>query len=216
MNNEIKPLEDNDTFELTCAPPDRKVVGGRWVHVIKTGLNDIKEFKARYVAKGYSQTPEIDYSETFSPTARMTSIRLMMQMNLKVHQMDVKSAYLNAPIDKEIYVEQPQGYEVKCNDNETLVWKLTKSLYGLKQSGGNWNETLNLHLSALGFKQSKNDPCIYCKESTFVDSSIYILTNVDDILIFAKSESELDKIKIKLNEWFRMKDLDEVKYYLGI
>ena len=222
MDNEIRALEDNDTFELTSAPPDRKVVGGRWVYVIKSGLNDIKEFKARYVAKGYSQIPEIDYSETFSPTAKITSIRLLIQlavqMNLKVHQMDVKSAYLNAPIDKEIFVEQPQGYEIKGKNNETLVWKLKKSLYGLKQSGRNWSDTLNLHLSEseLGFKQSINDPCIYYKKSTFDNSPIYLLTFVDDMLIFAKSESELEQIKIKLNEWFKMKDLGVVKYYLGI
>ena len=59
MNNEMRALEENDTFELTTLPPDRKVVGGRWVYAIKTGLNDVKEFKARYVAKGYSQIPEI-------------------------------------------------------------------------------------------------------------------------------------------------------------
>ena len=126
----------------------------------------------------------------------MTSIRLLMQLalenNLKVHQMDVKSAYLNAPIDKEIFVEQPQGYEIKGKNNETLVWKLKKSLYGLKQSGRNWNETLNLHLSEseLGFKKSINDPCIYYKKSTFDNSLTYLLTFVDDLLIFVKSESE--------------------------
>ena len=220
MNNEIKALEDNDTFELVSAPQDRNIVGGRWVYVIKTGLHENKEYKARYVAKGFSQTPDIDYSETFSPTARMTSIRLLMQlsvqMKLKVHQMDVKSAYLNAPIDKEIFVEQPQGYAINGKNNETLVWKLKKSLYGLKQSGRNWNETLNLHLSKLEFKQSTNDPCIYSKRSVIDDSFVYLLTNVDDLLIFAKSESELNQIKSKLNEWFKMKDLGEVKYYLGI
>ena len=137
-------------------------------------------------------------------------------MKLKVNQMDVKSAYLNAPINKEIFVEQPLGYAINGKNNETLVWKLKKSLYGLKQSGRNWNETLNLHLSKLEFKQSTNDPCIYSKRSVIDDSFVYLLTNVDDLLIFAKSESELNQIKSKLNEWFKMKDLGEVKYYLGI
>ena len=182
MNNEMRALEENDTFELTTLPPDRKVVGGRWVYAIKTGLNDVKEFKARYVAKGYSQIPEIDYSETFSPTARMTSIRLLMQLAVQndmfIHQMDVKSAYLNAPIEREIYVEQPSGFEIKGDKEGKLVFKLKKSLYGLKQSGRNWNQTLNVHLDDLGLLQSLNDPCIYTKQLDHDKDLIILLTFV--------------------------------------
>ena len=220
MNNEFKALENNDTYELTELPPNRQMVGGRWVYDIKTGLDDNKTFKARYVAKGYSQTPLIDYNETFAPTARMTSIRLLIhiaaQKGLNIHQMDVKSAYLNAPIDKEIYVQQPQGFEINDKDGKPLVWKLKKSLYGLKQSGRNWNETLNMHLSEQGFKQSINDPCIYCKISSIDCSYMYLLANVDDLLIFGRYESEIDRIKLKLDSTFKMKDLGEIKYYLGI
>lgn len=93
---------------------------------------------------------------------------------------------------------------------------MKKSLYGLKQSGRNWNETLNMHLSEQGFKQFINDPCIYCKISSIDCSYMYLLANVDDLLIFGRYESEIDRIKLKLDSTFKMKDLGEIKYYLGI
>jgi len=103
-------LLNNDTFDLTRLPEGGKVVGGRWVYVVKLGPDNEEHFKGRYVAKGYSQVQDTDYHETFSPTARVTSIRMLMQLaaqyNLIVHQMDVKTAYLKAPIDCELYVEQ--------------------------------------------------------------------------------------------------------------
>ena len=103
----------NNTFELTTIPKDKNTVGVRWVYAIKTGPNGEEKCKARFIAKGYSQFPNVDYHETFSPTAKMTSIRVLMQLavqyNLTVDQMDVKTVYLNAPIDCELYVEQPES-----------------------------------------------------------------------------------------------------------
>ncbi|GFR75132.1 CCHC-type zinc finger, nucleic acid binding protein a [Elysia marginata] len=122
MDDEMRALSENETFQITPLPAGRKAVGGRWVFAIKSGPNEEKH-KARFVAKGYSQIPEIDYEETFSPSARMTSIRTVIQLavknNLDVHQ-GVKAAYLNAPIDKEIYVEQPEGYVVKVGTTNSL------------------------------------------------------------------------------------------------
>ena len=137
MENEIQSLKRNDTYTLTDPPTNRAVVDGKWVYKVK-GDPDQPTFKARYVAKGYSQIEGIDYTETFSPTARMETIRSLIQLavqeDLIVHQMDVKTAFLHAPIDEDIYVSQPIGYAI-----ENKVWKLQKSLYGLKQSGRNWH-----------------------------------------------------------------------------
>ena len=115
MDEEMQSLEENQTFTLTKLPEGRKTVGGRWVYSIKEGGDGCEQYKARFVAKGYSQREGIDYGETFSPTANMTSVRVVMQKaaqeNLVLHQMDVKTAYLHAPIDREMYMEQPEGYE---------------------------------------------------------------------------------------------------------
>ncbi|PIK49005.1 copia-like retrotransposable element, partial [Apostichopus japonicus] len=116
MDNEMKALEENDTFKFVKLPDGKNVVGGKWVYTIKDSAQGTKSFKARYVAKGYSQIAGVDYFETFAPTVNMTSVRALMQLavqqNLTVHQMDVSSAYLNADIDTEIFVRQPEGYEV--------------------------------------------------------------------------------------------------------
>ena len=108
---------------------------------VKRGPNGEEKHKARFVAKGYSQVAEIDYHETFSPTAHLTSIRVLIQLavqfNLALHQMDVKSAFLNAPIDCELFIEQPKGFVVTGKKGEHLVCKLKQSLYGLKQRGRN-------------------------------------------------------------------------------
>lgn len=142
MQEEKNSLKENDTFTLTTLPEGKNIVGGRWVYTVKE--NPVgTTYKARYVAKGYSQVAGIDYNETFSPTADMTSIRSLMQIaaqcGLELHQMDVKTAYLHAPIDTKLYMEQPEGFEVKSETSERLVCRLNKSLYGLKQSGWNWN-----------------------------------------------------------------------------
>jgi hypothetical protein len=105
---------------------------GLCCNALKLGPNNEEKYKARFVAKGYSQLPDVDYHETFSPTARITSIRTLMQLavqhNLTVHQMDVKTVYLNAPIDCEIYVEQPEGFAISGKNGEKLVCRLRKSL----------------------------------------------------------------------------------------
>ena len=135
---------------LTKLPESRQAVGGRWVYTIKESPSMAKTYKARYVAKGYSQIKDIDYHETFAPTANFTSVRALMQIAAKhgliLHQMDVKTAYLHAPIDCEIYIEQAEGFEVSSDCGEKLVYRLNKSLYGLKQSGRNGKSMLHNYL----------------------------------------------------------------------
>ena len=114
---------------------------------MKQGKNSGEiQYKARYVVCGFSQIYGNDCDETFSPTARFASIRMLLQKasneKLYLHKMDVKGAYLNAPIDKEIYVQQPRGYEQSDKSGNRLTCHLHKSLYGLKQSSWNWNTTL--------------------------------------------------------------------------
>ena len=141
MDDEIEALEGNETFELVPTPQGREIVGGKWMHTVKTGPDKSETHKACYVAKDYSQIAGIDYHETFFPTARISSIRVLLQQAIQndmlVHKMDVKTAYLIAPINCKICMEQPEGYEKLEKNGKRLVFKLNKSLYGLKQSGRN-------------------------------------------------------------------------------
>ena len=218
MDDEFNSLKENSTFTLTQLPKGKNVIGGRWVYTVKQSGSNEAIYKARYVAKGYSQTKDIDYYETYAPTTKMTSVRALMQLaaqnNYIVHQMDVKTAYLNAPIDCDIYLEQAKGYEVLCENDEPLVYKLNKSLYGLKQSGRNWNNLLSKKLIDGGFKQSLTDPCIFVKHDS--KDIIILLLWVDDMILVSSSASLLDKEKAALSQKFKMKDLGQISRFLGI
>ncbi|KAL0297348.1 UNVERIFIED_CONTAM: Retrovirus-related Pol polyprotein from transposon RE2 [Sesamum radiatum] len=129
MEEEIKMIEKNNTWELTDRPKDKEVIGVKWIY--KTKLNadgSIQKHKARLVAKGYSQLPGIDYTETFAPVARLDTIRALIAIaankKWKIYQMDVKSAFLNGYIDEEIYVEQPQGFIAKGSEEKETMRKM--------------------------------------------------------------------------------------------
>jgi hypothetical protein len=128
--------------------------GGRWVYSVKLGADGTETFKARFVAKGYSQIQGVDYHDTFAPTARITSVRVLLQIavqyTLIVYQMDAKTAYLNAPIYCEIYVDQPEDFEIKSSHGK-IACRLNKSLYGLIQSARSWNNLLHVYFIVNGF-----------------------------------------------------------------
>ena len=218
MKDEMSALIDNETFELVTPPEGRQIVGGRWVYAVKTGPNGAETHKARYVAKGYSQIADVDYQETFAPTARMSSVRMLMQHAVQndmiTHQMDVKTAYLNAPIDCDIYMQQPEGFETLGKNGEKLICKLKKSLYGLKQSGRNWNNMLHKHLCDEGFSQSLADPCVYIRK-TKSEECVIIIVWVDDIIISATVMESLERVKDALSRKFTMKDLGQISWFLG-
>jgi hypothetical protein len=216
MKKEIEALKENDTYKLVELPHGAEIIGGKWVYTLKETADGHKVHKARFVARGFSQTEGVDYDEVYSPTAKMTSLRMIMQLaaqyNMKIEQMDVKSAYLNAPVEHEIYVQQPKGFQV--NDGKNMVWKLKKSLYGLKQSGRNWNQLIDQTLRDMKFEGSEIDPCVYFKRST--DEQTFILIWVDDIIIASNDQKGTQKIKQELMSKFRMKDLGKLKNFLGI
>ena len=217
METEMKALNDNETYELTKLPKGEHLVGGKWVYALKEGSDGSKTYKARYVAKGYSQTEGINYDEVFSPTAKMTSLRMIMQMiveyDMKVSQLDVKSAFLNAPLEHEVYVKQPEGFHIG-SEGGMNVWKLRKSLYGLKQSGRNWNKTLHDFLTDLSFTQSLSDPCVYTIKHD--DVLCIVLIWVDDLIIASNDDDLMSHTKNGLMSRFRMKDMGVLKYFLGI
>jgi transposase InsO family protein len=216
MDSEISSLKDNNTFTVVPLPEDKKVVGSRWVFSIKSDPQGNKLHKARFVAKGFSQVAGSDYGDTFSPTPKMTTIRTLLQFavdhELVIHQLDVKTAYLNAPIDYEVYIRQPDGY--KDSSDSQLVWKLNKSLYGLKQSGRNWNSLLTDFLKESGFKQSQVDACLFIKQADAVSS--FIAVWVDDIIVAANHITIMEETKNVLKTRFKMKDMGPISWFLGI
>ncbi|KAF2356702.1 Reverse transcriptase RNA-dependent DNA polymerase [Trinorchestia longiramus] len=206
MSDEMAALVDNETFELIAKPKERSVIGGRWVYSVKSGPNDQEIFKARYVAKGYSQVADVDFTETFSPTARLTSVRMLtdiaVQNSYIVHQMDVCTAYFHAKIDCNVFVEQPEGFIELDKNGEKLVYKLKKSLYGLKQSGRNWNNLLHQFLVEQNFVQSLSDTCVYVRESD--SGKVIIIVWVDDLILASSNAVVLREVKRLLSNKFKI------------
>ena len=219
MKSEHDSLMENDTWKLVPRPKDRNVVGSRWVYVVKKDEHGKPiKYKARFVAKGFSQVYGKDYFELFSPVSTPTTIRtifcLSAYLKWKMHGMDANTAFLNAPVQEEIYVEQPEGFAVKGPNGEDQVCKLDKSLYGLRQSPRNWNETIDEWMVNYGLCVSEVDPCLYVKGQG--EDALVVVLWVDDLIIAARDLVKIEDFKRAISSRFKMKDQGPLKGILGM
>ncbi|GJS15568.1 zinc finger, CCHC-type containing protein [Tanacetum coccineum] len=177
----------------------------------------IDKFKARLVIQGFRKKEGIDYFDTYAPVARITTIRLLLALaaiqNLVIHQMDVKTAFLNGDLDEEVYMKQPECFVMLGNEHK--VCKLVKSLYGLKQAPKQWHQKFDKDVLSSGFLLNQSDKCVYSK---FDNSSkgVIICLYVDDMLIFGTDQNQVDKTNKFLSSRFSMKDIGKVDVILGI
>ncbi|GBN01402.1 Retrovirus-related Pol polyprotein from transposon TNT 1-94 [Araneus ventricosus] len=169
MNEEMESLNKNEVWKLVELPKDEKPMTCKWVLRIKR--NNV--YKARLVARGFEQKPDIDYCETYAPVISMSSLRLVLaiiiQKNLEIYALDVKTAFLNGDLQETIYMEQPMGY----NHNSGRVCKLLKSLYGLKQAPRQWFKRFTDFIIHLNFQQLNCEACIFVRRSK--QSEIFIV-----------------------------------------
>ncbi|RYE20331.1 MAG: hypothetical protein EOP45_11235, partial [Sphingobacteriaceae bacterium] len=198
-------------------PEGCKRVGCKWVFKTKLDSNgNIERHKARLVAKGFTQKDGVDYKETFSPVSKKDSLRIVMAMvahyDLELHQMDVKTAFLNGNLDEEVFMDQPEGFVV--DGKEHMVCKLKKSIYGLKQASRQWYLKFNDTVTSFGFKENIVDRCIYLKISG--SKFIILVLYVDDILLATNDLGLLRQTKEFLSKNFEMKDMGEASYVIGI
>jgi hypothetical protein len=208
-------LMGNNTWVLIDREPWMKVIPSKWIYTIKTNQNGIPiRFKARLVAGGHRQTEGIDYDETYAPVSRLATLRTMLAVaarrNWKVHQIDIKTAFLNGEIDKDVYMQQAPGFV----DGDGKVVKLGKSIYGLKQAPRIWYLTLCEALRDLGLKPISADSSFWVKEDG--DTLVYMTSVVDDILITSENESETIKIKEGILDRFEGTNMGEAVHYNGM
>ncbi|KAK1697211.1 hypothetical protein QYE76_013908 [Lolium multiflorum] len=217
MEDELKSMSSNDVWDLVEVPNDAKRVGSKWIYKTKYDpKGNIERFKARLVAKGFTQREGIDYNETFSHVSSKDSFRIVMALvahfDLELHQMDVKTAFLNGDLDEDVYMTQPEGFVVE--GKEHLACRLKKSIYGLKQASRQWYLKFDKIIRTFGFTENVKDNCIYVK---FKGSRFTILVlYVDDILLACSDKDMLHETKNFLSSNFDMKDLGEASYVLGI
>lgn len=215
MQSEIDSLRENDTWTLEKVPDDQKPINGKWVYACKSDKDgNVTRFKARYVAQGYSQTYGQNFIETFSPTVKMSTVRALTQVAVSndwvIKHIDVKTAYLHAPIDYDIYISQPKGFEVGGPD---IYCHLRKGLYGLKQSGRLWYGVLHDFFCDSGFTRSDVDHCLYTK--SIRGQLVRIAVFVDDMIIVGHDDLVCDVIA-ELKRNFRISDLGDLEWFLGI
>ncbi|WKA07496.1 hypothetical protein VitviT2T_025316 [Vitis vinifera] len=218
MNEEIKSLQKNETWELVECPPGKKPVGCRWIYTVKYKADgSVERFKARLVAKGYTQTYGIDYTETFAPVAKIKTVRVLLSLaaNLDwpLQQFDVKNAFLHGKLSEEVYMDLPPGCMVPEKQCQK-VCKLKKSLYGLKQSPRAWFGRFTKSVRAFGYRQSSSDHTLFLKKQHGKITALIVY--VDDMVVTGNDPEERKALQNYLSREFKMKDLGPLKYFLGI
>jgi hypothetical protein len=212
MAEEMLSLHANRTFQEVIPPKGSNLVSCKWVFTVKTTPSgSLERFKARLVARGFSQVHGQDYDQTFAPTVRMDTLRLFLATvaaeDLECSQYDIKNAFTKSHLEEEIYLEPPRGISIK----KGYVWRALRSLYGLKQAARDWNKLIRKELIRWGFVQSLADPCMF----THSTNSVKLLVYVDDIVAGAKKQGELDWFYKMLSERFKAKNLGEINKILG-
>ena len=217
IGQELRNLMRFGTWEFVRRPEGRPVVSCKWVFNVKYGHDGrIERFKARLVARGFSQRKGLDFEDTFAPVIRLETLRTLFAIaaiyGLKGHLLDADNAFVGSNLDKEIFMEPPPGLdESEYSSNDDYVCQLVKSLYGLKQSANLWNKKVNDFVTTNGFRQSTADPGVFIN-----DHGVIIALYVDDVLVFAKDLKAIQMTKDMLKSVHTMKDGGLVTKILGI
>ncbi|KAL0309234.1 UNVERIFIED_CONTAM: Retrovirus-related Pol polyprotein from transposon RE2 [Sesamum radiatum] len=218
MDEEMSALISRGTWELVEVLPNADIVACRWVFTLKFRANGtIERYKAHLVAKGFTQTYGVDYFETFSPVARLNSIRVLfslaVNLNWPMYQMDIKNAFLYGDLNETVYMEQPPGY-VTQGEKQRMVCKLKKAIYGLKQSPRARFDKFSRIIGEFGFLRCQADHSVFAQ--TTKTGMIVLAVYVDDILITGSDSDRIEEAKTYLQKHFVTKDLGRPRYFLGI
>lgn len=216
MQEELQCFKENDAWELCNIPQDGRVVQCKWVLRKKYDSDNKVRFRARLVAKGFSQIEGIDYTETFSPVVRHTTLRLLFALSVKlgfvITHLDVTTAFLNGALDETIFMQLPEGFSEHAHEGQVL--KLKKAIYGLKQSSRAWYRKVDECLLNIGYRKSKIEPCMYTKIRNNLRTIVTIF--VDDFFIFSNDCNETEYLKNVLASHFKLKDLGDIRKCLGV
>ncbi|PKU78369.1 Retrovirus-related Pol polyprotein from transposon TNT 1-94 [Dendrobium catenatum] len=217
MATEFSALQKQGTWILVPPPSSSSILGCRWTFRTKRHTNgSVARYKARLVAQGNHQEHGVDYLETFSPVAKLPTVRILITIalfhNWTIRQFDVENAFLHGKLSETVYMKQPKGFEDTSHPDHVCL--LQKAIYGLKQAPRQWYNTFTEHVLALGFQHSMADPSLLTYKNN--DTRMYLLVYVDDILITGNNSEAISNLISKLAARFNLKDLGLANQFLGI
>ncbi|CAI7924715.1 unnamed protein product, partial [Closterium sp. NIES-54] len=217
MDAEMAYWKSTGTYVDEVPPPGPNIVSGMWIFRVKRPPGSPPAFKARYVARGFSQRQGVDFFQTFSPTPKMTTLRVLLhvvaQRDYELHSLDFSTAFLQGSLHEEIWLRRPSGFTGSFPAD--TQWSLRRPVYGLRQAPREWHDTLRTTLAVLGFAPSTSYPSLILRTDTTL-LPFYVLVYVDD-LVFATADTEaLAHVKSELQKRHTCTDLGELTSYLGL
>ncbi|CAI7925808.1 unnamed protein product [Closterium sp. NIES-54] len=217
MDAEMASWKSTGTYGDDVPPPGANIVSGMWIFRVKRPPGSPPVFKARYVARGFSQRQGVDYFHTFSPTPKMTTFRVLLhvaaQRDYEFHSFDFSTAFLQGSLYEEIWLRRPPGFTGSFPPG--TQWSLRRPVYGLRQAPREWHDTLRTTLAALGFALSTADPSLFLRTDTSLPP-FYILVYVDDLVFVTADAAGLAHMKSELQKRHTCTDLGELRSYLGL
>ncbi|CAI5941108.1 unnamed protein product [Closterium sp. NIES-64] len=217
MDAEMASWKSTGTYVDEIPPPGANIVSGMWIFSVKRPLGSPPIFKAHCVARGFSQRQGVDYFQTFSPTPKMTTLRVLLHIaahrDYELHSLDFSTAFLQGCLHEEIWLRRPRGFTGSFPPG--TQWSLRRPVYGLRQAPREWHDTLRTTLAALGFAPSTADPSLFLRTDTSLPP-FYILVYVDDLVFATANTAGLAHLKSELQNRHTCTDLGELRSYLGL
>ncbi|CAI5951550.1 unnamed protein product [Closterium sp. NIES-64] len=217
MDAEMASWKSTGTYVDEVPPPGANIVSGMWIFKVKRPPGSPPVFKARYMARGFSQRHGVDYVHTFSPTPKMTTLRVLLhiaaQRDYELHSLDFSTAFLHGSLHEEIWLRRPPGFTGSFPPG--TKWSLGRPVNGLRQAPRKWHDTLRTTLAALGFAPSTADPSLFLRTDTSLPP-FYILVYVDDLVFATADTAGLAHVKSELQKRHTCTDLGELCSYLGL
>ncbi|CAI7728520.1 unnamed protein product [Closterium sp. NIES-53] len=217
MEAEMASWKSTGTYVDEVPPPRANIVSGMWIFRVKRLPGSPPAFKAHYVARGFSERQGVDFFQNFSPTPKMTTLRVLLhvaaQRDYELHSLDFSTVFLQGSLHEEIWLRRPPGFIGSFPAG--TQWSLRRPVYGLRQAPREWHDTLRTTLASLGFAPSTADPSLFLRTDTTLPP-FYVFVYIDD-LVFATADTEaLAHVKSKLQKRHTCTDLGELTSYLGL
>ncbi|CAI6011606.1 unnamed protein product [Closterium sp. NIES-65] len=217
MDTEMASWKSTGTYVDEVPPPGANIVSGMWIFRVKRPPGSPPVFKASYVARGFSQRQGVDYFQTFSPTPKMTTLRVLLHVaahrDYELHSLDFSTAFLQGSLHEEIWLRRPPGFSGSFPPG--TLWSLRRPVYSLRQAPREWHDTLRTTLAALGFAPSTANPSLFLRTDTSLPP-FYILVYVDDLVFATADTAGLAYVKSELQKRHTCTDLGELRSYLGL